>query len=368
MSDLQLGLLCIGVAIVAIVLAYNKWQEVKFKRRAEREFRSRHSDVLFGGSQGGKPGAVTSSIESAHSRIEPVLVPEDESIPVHDGKNRTAATLHDVTPSAGLSSELIDYLVDIRLTGTVLGKSMIDAAVEHLASAPKTICIEGVPEDSDNWHTVDHDRRYIQLRAGMQLVDRRGRAGRAELQAFVDAVRRIAQSLGGTAEARDIESALARADELDRFCGEVDLQVAVHIAGPRFSGTKIRALAEAAGFTLDNDGKFRRRDAAGLILFELANDEATPFSVETIRSMVSSSISLELDVPRAPGGGAAFDEFKNLAGQFATALGGNIVDDRRARLSDTSFGQIGNQLSVVRKTMDDQGISAGGQLALRLFS
>ena len=79
-------------------------------------------------------------------------------------------------------------------------------------------------------------------------------------------------------------------------------------------------------------------------------------------------ISLELDVPRAPGGSTAFDEFRQLAGQFANSLGGNIVDDRRTRLSDTSFTQIGHQLSIVRKTMGDHGIPAGGNLALRLFS
>ena len=48
MSDLQLGLLGIGVIVVVAVIAYNKWQEFKLKRRAETTFASSHHDVLFG--------------------------------------------------------------------------------------------------------------------------------------------------------------------------------------------------------------------------------------------------------------------------------------------------------------------------------
>jgi len=47
-SDLQLGLLGIGVIVVVAVIAYNKWQEIKLRRRAEAAFASGHRDVLFG--------------------------------------------------------------------------------------------------------------------------------------------------------------------------------------------------------------------------------------------------------------------------------------------------------------------------------
>ena len=367
MSDLQIGLLCIGIAVVAIVLAYNKWQEIQFKRRAERDFRSRHSDVLFGGSQEGATATAVESTASLGERIEPALSSDEDPAPLESTEARQDSR-QAANPSVGCLTDDIDYLVDVTVDVPLHGTAMIDAAVEHLASSPKSVRIEGLPENLDKWYAVVHECRYARFRAGMQLVDRRGRTSRAELQSFADSVVRVAQSIGGTAQAHDVEKATARAEVLDELCGEVDIQVAVHIAGGRFPGSKIRALAEAAGFTLESDGRFRHRDGEGRVLFELANDEATPFSSESMRNLASSSISLELDFPRAPGGDATFDRFRELAGHLANALGGEIVDDRRSKLTDASFAQIGKQLSALRKTMDANNISAGGPVALRLFS
>ena len=40
MSDLQLSLIGLGIALVGGVFAYNKWQERKHRKLAERVFRS----------------------------------------------------------------------------------------------------------------------------------------------------------------------------------------------------------------------------------------------------------------------------------------------------------------------------------------
>src|ERR1039458_7084043 len=52
MSELQLGLLGIGVLVVLGVLAYNKLQEARLKRQAEEVFGSKHADVLLAGKSG----------------------------------------------------------------------------------------------------------------------------------------------------------------------------------------------------------------------------------------------------------------------------------------------------------------------------
>src|SRR5215510_9884931 len=62
MSDLQLSLLAIGVAVVVGVVAYNRWQEAKLRRRTEATFGSRHGDVLLHGAgpaTGGEPRTAT---------------------------------------------------------------------------------------------------------------------------------------------------------------------------------------------------------------------------------------------------------------------------------------------------------------------
>src|SRR5690242_6310092 len=49
MTDLQLGLLAIGVVAVVAVLAFNKLQERRAARAAQRAFGSGHTDVLLNG-------------------------------------------------------------------------------------------------------------------------------------------------------------------------------------------------------------------------------------------------------------------------------------------------------------------------------
>jgi len=368
MSDLQLGLLVIGGIVVVAVLAYNKWQEVKFRRQAENDFRSRHSDVLLGSTVGKSASAQPSDgFPTAEMRVEPTLQDSQAITATENPAHQLPAKPSGGKDSSGLS-EIIDHIVEFQAPGDFSGNELIDAAVKYLGGTSKTVRLEGKVKDSSVWESIQHDQRYSCARAGLQLVDRRGAVGAEELRSFCDGVVSLSESLGAVAQPEGLEVALEQAAHIDKFCGDVDIQVAVHIAGSGFPGTKIRALAEAAGFTLDGDGRFRRRDEEGRVLYVMANDEATPFSSETMKALVSSSISLELDVPRSSGGARAFEQFCELARQFAGALGGSIVDDRRMRLSDASFEMIGEQLSAVRNSMEAYGIRAGGPLALRLFS
>jgi hypothetical protein len=53
-SDFQLALGGAAAAIVVGVLVYNRWQETKYKRRAERAFGTDHPDVLIDGAGGNR--------------------------------------------------------------------------------------------------------------------------------------------------------------------------------------------------------------------------------------------------------------------------------------------------------------------------
>ena len=106
MSDLQFGLLAIGAVVVIAVLAYNKWQEARFRREAERHLTSRHDDVLMGtakdrAAERGVPAATVERPQSARSgegsreRIEPTFddpqagtVPAVPTVPRRRPKSR----------------------------------------------------------------------------------------------------------------------------------------------------------------------------------------------------------------------------------------------------------------------------------------
>ena len=350
MSELQIGLLVVGVAIVAAVFFYNKWQERRYQREAEARFASRREDVLMrSGDSAGR------GIASGPERFEPLVAFEAEQEGAAD-------------PFANLS-ESLDFIVPIETPEEISGVELIKAMAGALERCSKAICWEGFDEAAASWEPLDPDRSYSRLRSGMQLVDRRGAADEEELAEFGAAVERAAASVGALATVPDPAPALAKAQELDRFCGEIDIRVAVHIisdAAP-LTGTQLAGVAKAAGFRLDEpDGKFRLPDDAGRTLCALANFEATPLSVDGLSALSTRGVTLELDVPRAPHG--AFTRFRQSAQVFARELKARIVDDNREPVGPAAFDAIGAQLQAVHDSMEARGIAPGGALALRLFS
>ena len=48
MSELQLGLLGIGAAVIVLVLGYNKWQEWQFRKQSAKSMPQPDGDALMG--------------------------------------------------------------------------------------------------------------------------------------------------------------------------------------------------------------------------------------------------------------------------------------------------------------------------------
>jgi FtsZ-interacting cell division protein ZipA len=164
---------------------------------------------------------------------------------------------------------------------------------------------------------------------------------------------------------------LDQAAEIDRFCAAVDLEIGVNLVsrGTPFSGTKIRALAEAAGMALSDDGSFVRRDDDGRTQFTLQNFETTRFSVESIRNVTTHGLTFVLDVPRVDHGERVFQQMVELAKRFAETLQGTLVDDNRQPLNDVQLDHIRREfIGKPQATMASYGLPAGSAQALRLFS
>ncbi|MGB7541605.1 MAG: cell division protein ZipA C-terminal FtsZ-binding domain-containing protein [Burkholderiales bacterium] len=356
MSELQLGFLAIGAVVVVAVLIYNKWQEARYRRQAEVSFKSPRHDVLMQTEGGAEANTQATPSAAAGERIEPVFhVPErpDEAA--------------DIRGSA--LSDALDFVVPIDAEEDVPGSAVLEAAAAALAGCPRSLRWEGFNAATAQWEVLRPEGGYSLLRAGLQLVDRRGAASADELTAFGAGVQQAAAAAGALATIPDFAPALASAAELDRFCSDVDIQIALHVVseGAAFTGTKVRALAEAAGLALDDeDGKYRRLDDAGRVLYTLADFESVPFRTDSIMSLTIRGLTLELDVPRAPRG--AFDLLRELARQLAQALDARIVDDNRQPLGAAAFDQIRTQLQAIYQTMEARGIAAGSATALRLFS
>jgi FtsZ-interacting cell division protein ZipA len=366
MSDLQIGLALLGALIVAGVLVFNWWQERKFRQRAAATFPGGHDDVLlqrpFDTAQAqGQDARDEPRIES---RIEPHLDAASEA----SSPRMPAAARFSVTD---LPQPEIDYIVEIR-AGEFIPVEKLARLHQGLPGLSRRISFSGLNHQLKSWEGLTADgARYTSVRAGLQLVDRSGPVNEEQVRQFGDAARTTAGEMAAIAQMPEFAPALKQAAELDAFCADVDVLVGINViahAGQVFHGTKIRALAEAAGLHLQPGGIFHCNDEHGATLFTVDNQEPEPFLIDRIRGITTPGITFLLDVPRVANGLRVFDRMVAMSRSFAESLDGSLADDNRALLNDAGLDRIRQQLRAIHATMEQRGIEAGSPLALRLFS
>lgn len=357
MSEFQTSLVVIGALVIAAVFAYNKWQEHRAGREADENFRSEHPDALIGA----QPPLSPRAEPDGDSRVEPVLAPrvppQPEARPARD------------TSAVVMTQPFVDYVIEIDAQEAAGMASLpgLWEPIEHRFGRRASLTGWGDGE----WQTQARSGTWQKLRAAFQLVGRQGVAGEAEVIEFRSEVETLASKLGARASAPEMRDALEEARKLDALCAEADIQVAFHVIalpGNSFPGTKIRAAAEASGFVLDEGGRFTLADENGHELYTLADRNGARFTSATMKDATPQALTLSMDVPRAPDTQRTFDAMVRFGRHLANLLGGALVDDNNQPLDEKPVAAISAQLVVVRQALEENGITPGSDLALRLFS
>ncbi|MFN7086161.1 MAG: cell division protein ZipA C-terminal FtsZ-binding domain-containing protein, partial [Burkholderiales bacterium] len=311
--------------------------------------------------------------EAAAAQPEPRQpVPDAEPLTPFPPGAVAAAGVSGATPPAPGLDPLIDCMVAID-AGKPIPGALVAELLGKIATGGKTVRCVGFDADAVQWEEAGRDcgDRYSRLYLALQLADRSGPLHAAQLAALCEAAQACAGKIQATVALPDARETLQRARELDRFCAEVDVAIGINIVAPQaasFSGTKIRALAEAAGFKLEPEGVFHYRNDDRKTLFTLDNHEPAPFIPEQIKTITTTGITLLLDVPRVADGHKILDRMIDIGRHFAQALGGRLVDDNRAALSEPGIVKIKRQLNAIHATMAAHGVQPGSERALRLFS
>jgi len=307
MSDLQLGLVAVGILVVALVLGYNALQERRARREAERAFGSQHADVLMEG------GAL---------RQEPRL-----DVPARRGLHQDAAALPDAR---------LDYVVELTLRqATPAGHIAAHwAAYEHQFAGQARLAGS---VDRAAWSVLRGPEPCGWVRAGLQLASRAGPASEARLIEFRAALDSLAAQLGASVAAPEVRQAVEAARALDELCADADIQVVLHVVPPVG-----REFGE-----------------------EAAEPGEAPF---TVTRGEHGSFVLALEVPRAADVRRGYESMVLHARDLCARLGGTIVDDNARALDERALAAIGAQLEEVCRRLEAQGIVPGGPAALRLFA
>lgn len=403
MTELQMGLIGLGATAVVGVFAYNKWQEYRQRKIAEALLKPQHEDVLLGDGPKvapavrNEPEFGTESPVVTTERREPMLADEGvageasdadalERHPEEEAPAMPVEPVFAVSPEAevephelpaglvpgSLLDPRLEFIATMELVDAVPGAQIVHAQYATLQHLGKPVHWVAFNERTREWERIapDSEVPVRRLRVGLQLVDRTGPVSDADFATFTEAMHDLADQLLAVADMPPSQF-LEQAAEVDRFCAAVDLEIGVNLVSRAtpFSGTKIRALAEAAGMELGDDGVFVRRDDEGRSQFTLQNFETTRFSRDSMLNLSTHALTFVLDVPRVAHGERVFQQMVELAKRFAETLQGTLVDDNRQPLNDVQLDHIRREfIGKPQATMASYGIPAGSAQALRLFS
>ena len=388
MSDLQIGLLMIGAAVVIGVLLFNWLQERRFRKQIGAAFQTPVADALA--QRSAAPRDPQERIEPALH--EPMVDAGEEAVVVHiqrpaepaeaaPRRDHADAGPRDVPAAAAPSpaapvppapyDELIEYRVRVAADGAVAG-AFVDA-FNGTRTLGKPVRWMGLPTGASAWEDIQpwRDARYKELVVTLQLADRNGAVREEQLLALCELVKAAAHSQGLRVVCDDLAEALERAQAIDRFCVDVDVLIGLNVVA-RGEGTvnlvRIMRQAESSGMVLGEDGVFQLLDSRGEPLYALCNHDAEPFGGGTAEGRSSQGVTLQFDVPRVPDGLKVFDGMVAFGRRLANEVGGILVDDNLRPLTDSGIEKIRSQLTEIYARMEARGVPTGSRRSLRLFS
>lgn len=367
MSDLQTGLLLVGLLVVGGVYLFNVWQQRRIRRQSEQAFGNQHDDVLL---RSGREGA---SERRAETRVEPRVESRVEPRMGHmPAEDEIAA----VPSGGGGWSPDEDFRVDFSaelVPPAPVHADALAALLKRRAEFGKPVAVTGLVADRGEWDDVvpGAAAHYARVRASLQLCDRSGPVSEVMLSGFRDTVLGLARDLNAAVDLPDTEDVAVQAALLDQFCAEVDQMIGVNLVARDdrpFPGSKVRALAESNGLRLTPDGRFVQYDDAGCELFSASDFDGRPLRADALGQTQLKGLTFLLDLPRVADGERAFDQMMHLARTFSVTLGAALVDDNRVALTEAGLGRIREQIRRLQESMRSHGIPPGSAVALRLFS
>jgi hypothetical protein len=219
--------------------------------------------------------------------------------------------------------------------------------------------------------TAETPGTFTEIAACLLLADRAGAVTRPLVDRFVRLVGEIAATLPAAFVPPDVQYETDRAEALDRICADLDVQIGLTVLKPgpgTIAGTRLRGVAEAAGFRLSDNGRFDWiQEDTGLVLYSLQNYRSEPFTADSLRMTSTPGAVFILDVPRVSDPVRVFDQMKLAAKRMTMTLDASLVDDNRRPLDDAALAAIRQQVQATAAALKEINVVPGSPRALALF-
>lgn len=405
LNDLTISLLAIGLGLIVLVILFNWWQERKMRKVSEKQFSASSSDLLmndfaddvfeetavliepstkikdvvdrYDTDDVRLPDEVEFKIDLGDFEHETVVIEEAPDVveEVHAGIEVHAEPVVETPVRSNGLPESVNKDVDLTalffLPTPANGKRLRQFLI-GLVNLDKPIHAYGL-DSSQVWHPLTLEQEAVEFTKAsysLQLADRAGAVSADTLNRFQQMVTEIAYELSAQVEWIGTQEPLDFAQALDTFCLEVDKTIGFHIlngASGRFTGTKLKGLAEANGLVLKDDGAFYAKSQHGQSAFKVINMENNPFGSDMLKSVALKGVTFKMEIALTENCTETFNSMVLMAKSMARSLSATLVDDHQRELSDAKIEKIRQQLRLIQVQMTVKGIPPGSPVALRLF-
>ncbi|MDX3905651.1 MAG: cell division protein ZipA C-terminal FtsZ-binding domain-containing protein [Pigmentiphaga sp.] len=361
MSDLQTGLIALGVLAIVVVLGLNWWQDRRARKQIQDGFPDSGKDPLLHGAEPGMPPteglrrepALGSAIES-DGNVVGGLAARDADAP---------APQHDTDEV----DEACETVIDISFLEPVPGDELAAFTQGIRHAGQKSLRVFAETTEGVHRSAIRSGERYASVQVAVLLANRSGPLSAGEWAEALSRSRVLADRFDGTVEASDSQAVLDRANKLDAVCAALDAQVGLTLVASsrRWSSSDVLTAAREAGFSSIHDGRLPWIDEHGAVRFTLGRSDGV--SLGSAGAATIGQLSLILDVPRAPADEHAFSRMAKVARQLSGRLEATVVDDNGRPLADGAEAAIDKQLQALYARLEHSGLKAGSVRAMRVF-
>ncbi|MCC2595110.1 hypothetical protein LKR43_02030 [Pusillimonas sp. MFBS29] len=340
MSDLQIGLIILGIALILIVLLFNWWQDLQVRRKMQEHFPEREHDPLMGGST------------ASQGRREPGLGirPPEEETQADDAAEVDSAT---------------EVVIDIAFAQAVPSASLHAALQSLLKPGSKAVRIFAEREGGGHRARLRPGESYVSMQLAVQLANRSGPLTDIEWSQLWTAAQGLAERFDGAIEAPEQDEVLSRAQELDALCAALDAQVGLVLRlQDVLTVAEVSSVLKEVGF-LPYGQQLAWMSDTGLPRFTALLDGAPALDAP---SASVSRVDLLLDLPNSPADEQAFSRMASVGRDLSRRLKAELLDDQGHLVSDNSDQAIDAQLLELYGKLGQVGFEAGTERTVRVFS
>lgn len=363
----QIALSIFAGVVFAAVLAYNAW--TLRKNAPPKPLGSKSGRNTGAGAVGGAMQEPALEQEQGVSEATESLA--DDVVESVDASTE-ATTTPEPKHNRWKIDERLDAVVEMPLPQTMATEKILAHAPDtNKRIGTKPYALEALNVHTQVWEYPQPGQRYVQLRMGVQMLNRSGPITDLEYSEFANTVQAWGEDLDILVDAPDMRDVVHTAREMDGVCSAYDVQLSMYVVPDVASWTVafVQEQAEAIGFAkgrLPGQMQLLSSSAAEPILL-LEFDSSAAVEDEEGQAVVEE-VQLSFDVPCVAEQLRPYLALREASQILAERLQGKVVDNQGSQLDAEALESIGKELQKRYQELSGMGLKAGSLLCQRVFS